>query len=169
MIEIGLLFSFAFEADALYRRTGYDAITAEGLGIVTNTRLRANSLEFPLLAKYYFGPRIVHTKFYATGGYVVRHMSGFDISIHSYGTNPFSPGQIDYNAHDPSTQNYVRDNPASGFVAGGGARFHFGHFALAPEVRYTRWAGITFDQFGSRGFFVQSHQNQADVLVGITF
>ena len=152
MIEIALPLSFAFEADALYRRTGYDVIT-EGLSTI---RLRANSWEFPLLAKYYLRPRIGPVRFYAAGGYVLRHMSGFDISINS-------------KFHTSATQDYVRDNPANGFVAGGGVRFQIGHLAVAPEVRYTRWVGITFDQFGSHGFFVQSIQNQADVLVGITF
>jgi hypothetical protein len=168
MIEIALPLSFAFEADALYRRTGYDA-TAGGLGIVSNTRLRANSWEFPLLAKYYFGPRMGRVRFYATGGYVVRHMSGLDISIHTYGVEPVTGKPIDFTFHTASAQYYVRDNPANGFVAGGGARFHAGHFAVAPEVRYTRWNGVTFDQFGSFGFFVKSLQNQADVLLGITF
>jgi hypothetical protein len=71
--------------------------------------------------------------------------------------------------HTGSPQYYVRDNPVNGLVVGGGARFHIGHLAVAPEVRSTRWGSITFDQFGSHGFFVQSLQNQADVLVGITF
>src|SRR5260370_8004965 len=53
MIEIALPFSFAFEADVLYRRTGYDVIAA-GLGTVSNTRLPPNSCEFPLLANNYF-------------------------------------------------------------------------------------------------------------------
>ncbi len=168
MIEIALPFSFAFELDALYRRTGYDVIGGD-LGTTTDTHLRANSWEFPFLAKYYFGPRRVPVRFYTAGGYVLRHMSGFDISIHSYGTDFFSGRPFDSTFHTGSTQDYVRDNPANGFVAGGGARFQIGHFAVAPEVRYTRWVGITFDQFGSHGFFVQSLQNQADVLVGITF
>jgi hypothetical protein len=63
----------------------------------------------------------------------------------------------------------VRDNPANGSEAGGGARFHIGHLAVAPELRYARWVGITFDEFGPHGFFVQSVQNQADALLGITF
>jgi hypothetical protein len=87
MIEVGLPFSFAFEANALYRRTGYEAIAGD-FGASVSTRLRTNSWEFPLLAKYYFRPRIVPAKFFATGGYVIRYMSGFDISIHSYGTDP---------------------------------------------------------------------------------
>ena len=168
MIEIGLPFSFAFEADALYRRTGYNAI-AGGLGTDSTTRLRANTWDFPLLAKYYFKPRIGPVRLYATGGYVVRYLSGFDISIHTLGVEPVTGKPIDFTFHTSSSQYYVRDNPASGFVAGGGARLHVGRFAVAPEVRYTRWVGLTFDDFGSHGFFVKSLQNQADVLVGITF
>jgi hypothetical protein len=168
MIEIALPLSFAFEADALYRRTGYDVI-AGGLSTVANTRLRADSWEFPLLAKYYFRPRIGPVRFYATGGYVVRYLSGFDISIHTSGVEPVTGKPVDFTFQTSSAQYYAHDNPANGFVAGGGARFHIGHFAVAPEVRYTRWVGITFNDFGSHGFFVKSLQNQADVLVGITF
>src|SRR5207248_1068448 len=65
MVEIGLPFSFAFEADGLYRRTGYDAI-AGNLGTVSNSRVRANSWEFPLLAKSYSGPKVLPAKIYAT-------------------------------------------------------------------------------------------------------
>jgi hypothetical protein len=168
MIEIALPLSFAFEADALYRRTGYDVISG-ALTTTSNTQLRANSWEFPLLAKYYFGPRIGPVRFYAAGGYVLRHMSGFDISIHSYGIDIFTGRPFDSTFHTGVSQGYVRDNPANGFVAGAGARFHVGHFAVAPEVRYTRWVGIAFDDFGPHGFFVRSLQNQADVLVGIAF
>ena len=168
MIEIGLPFLFAFEADALYRRTGYNAI-AGGLGTDSTTRLRANTWDFPLLAKYYLKPRIGPVRLYATGGYVVRYLSGFDIAIHTLGVAPVTRKPIDFTFHTSSSQYYVRDNPASGFVAGGGARLHVGRLAVAPEVRYTRWVGLTFDDFGSHGFFVTSLQNQADVLVGITF
>jgi hypothetical protein len=168
MIEIGLPFSFAFEADALYRRTGYDAI-AGGLGTVSNTRLRANSWELPLLATYYFGPRTVPVRFYAVGGYALRRTKVVDVSIHYYGTDAFTGQTVDFTVHLGVAQYYVHDNPANGFVAGGGARFHLGHFGIAPEVRYTRWVGIPFDDFGSHGFFVKSLQNQADVLLGIAF
>jgi hypothetical protein len=167
MAEIRLPFSFAFEVDALYRRTGYDA--TDGVqGVAYAYRVRANSWEFPLLAKYYFGPAVVPIKFYAVGGYAVKYLSGFDISTHAYGTDFFGVA-VDSTSHTTSNQYYVRDNPVNGIVIGGGARIHIGHFAVLPEVRYTRWVGTTFDQFGQHGFSVQATRNQADILVGITF
>jgi hypothetical protein len=167
MAEIRLPFSFAFEVDALYRRTGYDTTTG-ALGIIYGYRVRANSWEFPLLAKYYFGPAIVPVKFYATGGYAIRYLSGFDISTHAYGTD-FNGMSVDSTSHTTSSQYFVRDNPVSGLVIGGGARFQIGHFAVSPEVRYTRWVGSTLDQEGPHGFSVQATNNQADVLIGVTF
>ena len=55
ILEIGLPASFAAEISALYRRTGF---TGEGYGLggMTTIRVRANSLESALLAKYYVAP-----------------------------------------------------------------------------------------------------------------
>ncbi len=168
MLEVRLPFSFAFEVDGLYRRTGYDAI-AGGLGTIANTRVRANSWEFPLLVKYYFGPHLLPLRPYAVAWYAIRKLSGFDISVHTIGQDFFTGNTIDQTIHTSSPQYYIRDNPVHGVVAGGGLRFKLGHLSISPEARYTHWGSITFDEFGSHGFYVQSLQNQADVMVGITF
>ena len=54
-----------------------------------------------------------------------------------------------------------------GLIAGGGIDLPFGHVRFSPEVRYTRWLTRSFDEQGSRGFFLQSTQNRAEILVGI--
>src|SRR5260370_3527828 len=109
MIEIALPFSFAFEGDALYRRTGYNVISGH-LGTTTDTHLRANSWEFPLLAKYYFGPRRVPVRFYAAGSYVLRHVSGLDISIHSYRTEFLTRRPFDATFHTLDTRAHAQHN-----------------------------------------------------------
>jgi len=63
------------------------------------------------LGKYYFKPRIGPVRLYATGGYVVRYLSGFDISIHTLGVEPVNGKPIDFTFHTSSSQYYVRDNP----------------------------------------------------------
>jgi hypothetical protein len=97
-------------------------------------RTRGSSLFSPnIISNRAFWP----LRFYATGGYLVRNLGGFDISIHTSGIDLQTGNPFDSTVHFSSGQNYLRHNPVSGVVAGGGVRFHLGHFALAPEVRYT--------------------------------
>src|SRR6476661_3389813 len=52
MVDVALPYHFSFEADALYSRFGYTSTTYGLLGDSFTERVRANSWEFPLLAKY---------------------------------------------------------------------------------------------------------------------
>ncbi len=162
VVEIGLPASWAVEVDALYKRTGYSS-TATAFGITSSTQVRANSWEFPILAKHYFSRR-----FYLSGGYVVRSLSGVEATVHQSGTNPVTGAPVDVTLR-PETAFLLRDNPTQGFVAAGGLRLSIGVAHVAPEIRYTRWTGRPFDEQGSQGFFVQSSRNQVEFLVGLTF
>ena len=53
MIEVGLPFHFAFEADALYSRVG-NTFYIPLIANESYVRTIANSWQFPLLGKYYF-------------------------------------------------------------------------------------------------------------------
>lgn len=168
MVEIGLPFSFAFEVDALYRRTGYDS-SFSNFAVSTFTHVRANSWEFPLLAKYYFSPRILPIRLYVSGGYVIRHISDVAVCSNGFETN-VGTGVTTYSsgcANNP--QYYLENDPTHGVAAGVGARLRVGPIKISPEVRYTYWGGRPFDQYGSQGYYVQSTQNQVDLLVGIAF
>jgi hypothetical protein len=92
MVEIGLSSSFAIAVDALYRRTAYSS-TGSAFGITDSTQVRANSWEFPILAKRYF-PR----RFYLSGGYVVRSLSGVEATFHEFGTNPVTGAPVDHHS-----------------------------------------------------------------------
>jgi hypothetical protein len=162
IVEIGLPFSWAIEVDALYNRTGYGS-TASAFGITTSSQVRANSWEFPILAKRYFARRL-----YASGGYVVRSLSGVEATTHQFGTNPATGAPLDITIR-PNTSFLLRDNPTHGFAAAAGLRLKIGVARIAPEIRYTRWTGRPFDEQGSRGFFVQSTRNQVELLAGISF
>jgi len=74
MVELRLPASFAFEADGLYKRTGYSASQSDS-GITTTGQVRAHSWEFPLLMKYYL-PLAPVVRPFVGGGYVIRHLSG---------------------------------------------------------------------------------------------
>ena len=150
-IEVGLPFELAFEADALFRRIGYDQqftlvqkTTSGGITSTSTMQLRANSLEFPLLAKYYLGSKLWPAKLYVTCGYVLRYVPRSD------------------------NQYLMKHNPVNGLVVGTGAKFRAGRFSVSPEIRYTHWEGTTFVQ-GAQNIMIQSNHNQADVLVGFTF
>jgi hypothetical protein len=137
-------------------------------GITSITRVRANSWEFPLLVKYYLPSLGVSLRPFVEAGYVVRHLTGVEASAHTFGRDTIAG--IPINQTIPlNTSFLVRDDPTHGFAAGGGVRLRFGRLRIAPEVRYTRWTGRGFEEQGSRGFFVQSVQNQADFLVGLSF
>ena len=63
----------------------------------------------------------------------------------------------------------IRKDPTHGIAVGAGLRLGAGRLHVAPEVRYTRWGGRPFDDQGPRGFFLQSSQNQVELLVGMSF
>lgn len=54
-------------------------------------------------------------------------------------------------------------------MAGAGLEFGRGRLHVSPEFRYTRWKNKPVSLYGSRGFDIQSNQNQAEILVGITW
>ncbi len=166
MLELGLPFSFGVEVDALYRRTGYST-SNEAFGITNLTRVRANSWEFPILLKYYL-PGVPLLRPYVSGGYVGRRLFSVSGQSHTFGRDPVTGAVIDQTLK-LDTSFLVRDNPTHGVAIGGGVRLRLGPLKLAPEVRYTYWTGRPFDEFGLRGFFVQSPENQVDFLVGLTF
>jgi opacity protein-like surface antigen len=54
----------------------------------------------------------------------------------------------------------------TGFVLGGGIELYLPLIKLSPEVRYTRWGAKNITDLGGA---LQSNQNQAEFLLGVTF
>jgi hypothetical protein len=122
-------------------------------------------LEFPLLLKCYLPGPVARP--YVSGGYVVRHVFSTSGGAHLIGT---TPGGIPIDTTlRPDNSVLLEDNPVHGFAVAGGLRLRMGPLAIAPEIRYTRWTGRTFDDVGPRGFFLRSVQNQVDILLGLSF
>jgi len=161
MAELRLPASFAFEADGLYKRTGYRASQSPAFIQTIMSQVRAHSWEFPLLLKYYL-PLAPMAHPFIGGGYVIRHLSGVKGSVHVFGAG------IDATLSVPASM-VIHEDPTHGIAAGAGLRLRAGWLHVAPEVRYTRWGGGPFFDQGPRGFFLQSSQNQVEVLVGLTF
>jgi hypothetical protein len=49
-------------------------------------------------------------------------------------------------------------------VIGGGVKIHALFLRISPEIRYTRWTSPHFSSY-----LLNSNQNQAEFLLGITF
>jgi opacity protein-like surface antigen len=156
--ELRLPFGFGVEVDALYRHFSYG--TSGGISItttLTTSDTTGGAWEFPILAKYRFKGKIVHP--YVSAGVAWDKLSGLtqtvtkivaNISNSSTTSNPFE----------------LQNDTSRGFVIGGGVDVKLLLIHIAPEVRYTRWGARHFiDPAG----LVNSNQNQAEFLVGITF
>jgi hypothetical protein len=134
-----------FEADALYKRSGY---TQNFTFFDAETKL--NSWEFPLLFKAAL-PAGESFGVFGDGGLTFRHVQGST----TY-SDPFtSPLSRPLELTDPW---------AHGFVAGGGVSLRVGSIRFEPELRYTRWASGNF----SVPAFI-SNPNQIDYLLGVKF
>jgi hypothetical protein len=147
-------------ADALYSRFGYSSDFGNFAGY-TAIGVRANSWEFPLLAKYRFHPPLVRP--YAIMGYSPRTVSGSE-NASGYIVH-IDTGNRTYFSNSSGTNYGV----GHGFVAGGGVELGAGHIHIAPEVRYIRWKDPLFYDYGPQGYFVTTPQNQVELLVGLSW
>ncbi len=166
--EVRLPAGFAIEADALYQRIGntfsyqiqtLSTIIPAGPTIVPvgpttvglTNRTRANLWEFPVLGKYYFRRDSAWQPFIGTG-WALRtahvHESGAQTTINA-GAGLSSSAFV---------ENF-RSDLQVGATFAAGLRYRVGHFALLPEVRYTRWSGSS----------ATPRRDEAAFFLGISF
>jgi hypothetical protein len=157
-LDIGLPLGFGVEANALYRREGYQTgFSSFAYSVISGER--ANSWEFPMLFKYHLPfPAI---KPFLEAGYAPRMIHGSISSDYIQLFPTRSPLQ-----HSTGSTNWPLSH---GFVAGGGIQFGIGRLRLSPVFRYTHWNNTAISGFYGDGPSWQSTQNQMDVLVGITW
>ena len=157
----------ALGADILYRRVGYDTtidiyeqVTDDDDGDLIQGRsesTRANYIDTPILGRYYFKPRSEGFRPYVTGGLGLRAVTGLkttseitdDDGVTDTDTTPIGP----------------KNDFLQGAVIGLGfqARDDVG-FKVDLEFRITRWFQQALQSGPSN-----SNQNQAEVMLGITF
>jgi len=144
--EVHLPAGLGLEADALFRHFQYDGSTSL---IDLGTRSTAsNAWEFPLLVKY------------RTPGEFVRPFLDAGVAFdHWSGTKQLATGTGLSSPSGTSGSN-------AGFVVGAGIELHLPLVKLSPEIRYTRWGAASVTDLGGA---LQSNQNQAEFLVGLTF
>lgn len=133
------------EVDALFRHFQYNATANIADELVQNRA--SNAWEFPLLVKYRLPGLFVRP--YLDGGVAFDHWSGVK--------------QLVVTPSDSSSSN---SGSNAGFVVGAGIELHLPLVRLSPEIRYTRWGAASVTDLGGA---LQSKQNQAEFLVGLTF
>jgi hypothetical protein len=128
----------AVEVDALYKRFGYSYVITETLSgpgfppevdLIAVTRIRANSVEFPILGKYYFGRRNPRGRFFVDTGYSFQRSwvtATTGVVQSPCCVNIASPGGA-----EPPVE--------VGAVFGAGVTRKMGALTIAPTFRYTRW------------------------------
>jgi len=145
-VEVHLPAGLGLEADALFRHFQYDGSINLGEEILHNSA--SNAWEFPLLVKYRTTGEFVRP--FLDAGVAFDHWSGTK-QLASLTQLSSSSGTSGSNA---------------GFVVGAGIELHLPLVKLSPEIRYTRWGAASVKDLGGA---LQSNQNQAEFLVGLTF
>jgi opacity protein-like surface antigen len=148
--ELHLPFHLGIEVDALYRHFNYQNVFGSGINAVTSLNT-AGAWEFPVLLKYRFSGE--RARPYAVAGVAWNKISGL--------TNTLSQSVSSGTIVNPSGQT---NSSTTGFVMGAGLDVHF-IVHIMPELRYTRWT----DQHFNLPNILNSNQNQAEFMVGITF
>lgn len=138
--ELHLPWGFGVEVDALYRHFDYTNIIGSTTGALGSVT-GVGDWEFPLLLKYRFPAKVVRP--YVDGGVAFDRLTGLTSTVTG---NP-------------------EKGTTMGAVLGAGVDVHLLILHLLPEIRYTRWTSQHFNVTN----VLNSNQNQAEVMVGITF
>ena len=155
--ELRLPFGLGIELDALYRHLHYQEIlTSTGItSVFTNSRTTGNAWEFPLLVKYRFPSRVIRP--FVDGGVAWDTLQGLSQSIRQNVAGAIQTSSTPVELHKTNT---------IGYVLGAGLDIKALVIHVSPEIRYTRWGAKHFlDPNG----LLDSNQNQAEFLLGITF
>lgn len=155
-VELRLPAGLGVEFDALFRQ--YDYQTAGGFIVgSTSTKASSNAWEFPLLLKYPMPTRVVRP--FIDAGVVWDHLQGLEATV----TPIVSAAGV--TTSQTSNPPELKNTTTMGAVVGAGLDIHALFLHISPEVRYTRWTSQHFT-FGN---VLNSNQNQAEFLLGITF
>lgn len=166
-VELSLPLRLAVEFDALYRRVGYTGYSSTVLAN-SITRVRANSWEFPLIAKYRMPFFLVHP--FVGVGYAPRTIHGNAVASGSYLSrltqNP-PASVITYFFNQRTTASY---SVTHGVVAAAGVDLHAGPIRLSPELRYVHWSSPFLNAQGGDGSFLfTSSQNEVFLMLGVSW
>ena len=154
-IELHLPANFAVEFDALFRHFSYQT-TVAFIASYGSTTATSNAWEFPLLLKYRLPGKFVRP--YIDGGVAWDRLQGLSATL----TQITPGGSATTKTSNPQE---LQNTTSTGVVIGGGVDLHALFLHISPEVRYTRWTSQHF----TLADILNSNQNQAEFLLGITF
>jgi len=158
-VELRLPFGLGVEADVLYRHFRYSSSSGIGnlTSNLTNIDTTSGAWEFPILAKYRFNGKIVRP--FVDAGVAWDKLSGLTQTV----TNVVASVTKSSTTSSPAE---LSNGTTRGFVMGAGVDVKALVIHFSPEVRFTRWGAKHFlDPTG----LLNSKQNQAEFLLGITF
>jgi opacity protein-like surface antigen len=157
--ELRLPFGLGVEVDVLYRHFSFGS--SGGISGITSTFTTSDTSggawEFPILGKYRFTGKVLRP--FVDAGVSWDKLSGLSQTITRVVSNVASTSTTSdpFELHKDTTR---------GFVLGAGLDVKLLLLHISPEVRFTRWGAKHFiDPNG----LLDSKQNQAEFLVGITF
>lgn len=166
-LELRLPLGFSAEFDALYRRFGYTGYSSSVVGN-SITRVRDNSWEFPLIAKFRLPFALGHP--FVGAGYAPRTVSGTAVSSGSYlsGLTQNPPASVYTNySNQRSSASYPLTH---GVVVVGGMEVRAGPILVSPQIRYVRWNAPFLNAEGGDGSFqFSSSQNEVFLTLGVTW
>ena len=165
--ELRLPLGLSVEFDELYRRFGYTGYSYTVVG-GSISYVRANSWEFPLMAKVRlpfvaahpfvgigYAPRTIHGSAVSSGYYLSGITQNPPTSVYTYYSNQHS------NVSYPLTH---------GVVVAGGVEAGLGPIHVSPQIRYVHWnAPFLNTQGGAGSFQFSSSQDEFFVMVGLTW
>jgi opacity protein-like surface antigen len=169
--ELRLPFGLGVEVDALYRHYNFQTVgTLPPAGTTITAGAHTGAWEFPLLAKYRFPTKLVRP--FVDAGIAWDRLQGFKQAITVVSPNPILP---------PTNLNQPVNDTTTGAVVGFGLDIKVPFVHVSPEFRYTHWtsqhfvtgtplttSGNPFPGF-TAGTGFSTNQNQAEVMIGITF
>jgi hypothetical protein len=121
--------------------------------IYTSFRMRAHSLELPVIGNYYFGDPDRKWRPFAGAGFALR-TAWMETATRAFVRD--TPGSsLEPRVFETSGRTSIR----TGVVFAGGVAFRYGRFTFVPEFRYTFW--------GAPDVVIPRHQ--ADALFSIRF
>jgi opacity protein-like surface antigen len=154
--EARLPFGLGVEVDVLYRHFRYGASSSITSNL-TNMDTTSGAWEFPILAKYRFKGKILRP--FVDAGVAWDKLSGLTETVKKVVANVS-------NSTTTSSPAELANDTTRGYVLGGGVDVKVLAIHISPEVRFTRWGAKHFlDPAG----LVNSKQNQAEFLLGLTF
>jgi hypothetical protein len=151
----------SIEVDALYKRIGYSRYGSAFSGQYERIKTRADSWEFPVIARCRLLPSRIRP--YFASGFSYHYISGARSTDEAVVGGTWFVFPLDRVYELQRTSNW-------GAIVAVGAETSLWGMDILPEIRYTRWSSDIFrDPVSPHIETVGSNRDQVEFLVGIMF